>query len=222
MRSLILNKKITFTFLISIILLANIYGQENNTKNITYSYTNDSSNIILSEQQFKAKPFYDKGFLLIDNNNFRNAIKPLKKAIKIDTTGNCGTGKDGMAYSELGYVYTRLKDFKNALIYLNKAIEINKQIPETYLSKANVFLMKKDKELALKTLDNLINYNPKYAFAYAQKGFINNSLNNYELAIKDFHKFLEIIKEQNEEDYSKELIDGVEQRIKELEQKINN
>lgn len=212
------------TILMSIFFASNIYGQISDStevKQITYTSNSNKDKIVMvTEQQMKAKPDYDKGYSLVGNHEFNKAIKPLKKAIKIDSTGNCGTGKNGMAYSELGYAYTRLGDFDNAVIYLDKAIEINKLAPEPYLSKSVIQMQQGNNELALQTLGSLIKYIPEYAMAYVQRGFLYNSTKKHELALQDFNKYLEIVKEQNQEQNSRALVENIKKQIKELEKKI--
>ena len=212
------------TTILSVLLASNLFGQISDStevKQVTYNpISNNGKMVMVTEQQMKAKSDYDKGYSLIGNHDFNKAIKPLKKAIKIDSTGNCGTGKNGMAYSELGYAYTRLGDFDNAIIYLDKAIEVNKLVPEPYLSKSVIQMQKGNNELALQTLDTLIKYIPEYAMAYAQRGFLYNSTNKYELALQDFNKYLEIVKEQNQEQNSKALVESIKKLIKDLDKKI--
>ena len=215
---------ILITTFLSVLLTSNLFGQINDStevKQITYNPNSNSEKMVMvTEQQMKAKPDYDKGYSLVGNHEFNKAIKPLKKAIKIDSTGNCGTGNNGMAYSELGYAYTRLGDFDNAIIYLDKAIEINKLVPEPYLSKSVILMQQGNNELALQTLDSLIKYIPEYAMAYVQRGFLYNSTKKYELALQDFNKYLEIVKEQNQEQNSKTLVEDIKKQVKELEKKI--
>ena len=127
-----------------------------------------------------AKHNYDNGFLLLENHEFEEAIVQLKIAINIDSTGNCATGKNGMAYSELGYAYTRLGDFEKAIPILNKTIKINNKIPEPYLSKSVIQMQQGNNELAIETLDTLIRYCPNFSMAYAQRCFINNYIGNKE------------------------------------------
>ena len=215
---------ILITTLLSVLLSSNLSGQINDStevKKITYDPNSNSGKMVMvTEQQMKAKPDYDKGYSFVGNHEFKKAIKPLKKAIEIDSTGNCGTGKNGMAFSELGYAYTRLGDFDNAIKYLDKAIEINKLVPEPFLSKSVILMQQGNNELALQTLNSLIKCIPEYAMAYVQRGFLYNSTKEYELALQDFNKYLDIVKEQNQEQNSRALVEDIKKQIKELEKKV--
>ena len=125
-----------------------------------------------------------------------------------------------MVFSELGYAYTRMGDFVNAMTYIDKAIELNKFAPEPYLSKSVVLMQQGKNELALNVLNSLIDYIPDYAMGYVQRGFLYNSTEKYELALQDFNKYLEIIKEQNQEQNSAPLVEDIKKQITEIEAKI--
>jgi tetratricopeptide (TPR) repeat protein len=183
-------------------------------------YNSDSKNkkgIWLTGLQLKAKPDYDLGYSLNGNHEFAKAIKPLKRAIEIDTTGDCGTGKNGTAYGELAYSYTRLDDYNNAIFYLDKAIQINGKIPEPYLNKAVLLSQHGQNEQAIKTLNLLTENIPNYALAYVQRGFIYESIKQTNQALNDFKMFLDLVKEQKQEKNSKALVDKIKTRIKEIE-----
>ena len=125
-----------------------------------------------------------------------------------------------MVFSELGYAYTRIGDFVNAITYIDKAIELNKFVPAPYLSKSVVLMQQGKNELALNVLNSLIDYIPDYAMGYVQRGFLYNSTEKYELALQDFNKYLEIIKEQNQEQNSAPLVEDIKKQITEIEAKI--
>ena len=205
---------------------SNLFGQTNDStrvKQIIYEPNSGKNKIVrVSEQQMKAKPFYLEGYSFIDNHEFEKAIKSYKKAIEIDSTGNCGTGTNGIAFGELGYAYTRMGDFKNAITYLDKAIELNKFAPDPYQSKSVLLMQQGKNELALNVLDSLIEYVPEYAMGYVQRGFLFNSTAKYELALQDFNKYLALIKKQNQEQNSAALVEDVKRKISEIEAKIKN
>ena len=212
------------TVLISIVFTANIYGQTGDSskvKQVNYSLNpNKAKTDIITEQQMKAKHNYDKGESLIEKHEFEKAIKQLNKAIEIDSTGNCGTGRNGIAYRKLGYVYKSLDDYENAITYLNKAIEIDKFIATPYISKTVILMQQKNNELAFQTFDSLIKYVPDYAMAYVQRGSLYHSTKQYELAIKDLNSYIEIIEEQNQKKKKDFFVEIIKKQIKEIEKKI--
>jgi len=218
-----INLLITLLFFL---FATNLCGQTKDTiqvKQITYEPNSDKKEIVrVSEQQIKAKPFYDQGYSFVDNHEFDKAIESYKKAIQIDSTGNCGTGTDGVAFGELGYAYTRLGDFQNAITYLDKAIQLNKFAPDPYQTKSVLLMQQGKNDLALPVLDSLIQYVPTYAMGYVQRGFLYNSTGKYELALQDLKKYLELIKKQNQEQNSAALAEDVKKQISEIEAKIKN
>ena len=104
--------------------------------------------------------------------------------------------------------------------YSNKAIEINKKIPQAYLSKSIIQMQQGKNDFAIKTLGLLIKNIPEYALAYVQRGLIYNSLGKYEMALQDLNKFLEIVKKQKQRANTKEIIVDIKKKIKEIENKI--
>jgi tetratricopeptide (TPR) repeat protein len=211
------------TTLLCFLFASSLNGQTKDAvevKQITYEQGLNKGKIVrVSKQQMMAKPDYDKGYSFAGNHEFKKAIKFLKRAIRIDSTGNCGTGTNGIAYNELGYSYSRSGDFDSAAVYLDKAIELDKFNPEPYLSKSAILTQQDKSELALKVLDSLIKYNPDYALAYAQKGFLYRSTKQYEPALQNFKAFLGMIEKQNQQQNSKAMVEDVQKQIRELEQK---
>lgn len=215
-------RKIFITAFLSVSSALNLYAQTNDSievKQVTYNPNlNKGETVKLTAQQLRANSDYEKGYFLVGNHEYKKAIKPLLRAIEIDSTGNCGTGKNGMAFSELGYAYTRLNDFDNAKNYLEQAIKLNKYVPSPYLSKAVILMKQGNNELALKTLNSLVENIPDHAIGYVQRGFLYNSTGEYELALQDFNTFLRIVKDQ--EQSSNELIQDIQKQVSELEKKI--
>jgi tetratricopeptide (TPR) repeat protein len=176
-------------------------------------------NISPTTQQIQALPDFNKGYYLLENHEYNKGIKFLKRAITIDSIGNCGTGEDGVAYSEIGYAYMRLGDYPNALEYLNKAININAFNASAYLSIAVIMESQKDFQEALQTLDTLNHRVPEYAIGYAQKGFILEHLGKNELALIEYNKFIKLVNEQGQANASQAMIQDVEEKIKNLKAK---
>jgi tetratricopeptide (TPR) repeat protein len=215
--------KILTIFSLAILSSFQLFGQINDSTKVEHIIYDPELKAdkysMVKEQQLKAKPYYDKAFSLVDNHRFDESIKSLNKAIEIDSTGNCGTGKDGLAQSELGYAYTRLGDYKNARIYLDKAIQLNSLLPEPYLNLSVMLMQQGNNELAIEILNKAIINIPDYAMAYVQRGFLYDSLKDYGSALKDFHRYLDIVRKQGQLDNSKSLVEAINKRIKELETK---
>jgi tetratricopeptide (TPR) repeat protein len=215
-------KKISLIAFLNVLVTMGLVGQPaDSVKQIIYDPNFPNGEMVrVNGQQLKAKPYYDKGYSLVGQYEFKKAIVALKKAIEIDSSGNCATGKDGIAYSELGYAYTRLKDFDNAMIYLDKAIAVNKLVPQPYLSKAVVLMQQKNNDGALEVLNLLIKHVPGYAMGYVQRGFLFDSIGEYESALIDFKKYIELVNEQKQQKNSKAMVEDIGKRIGGLERKM--
>jgi tetratricopeptide (TPR) repeat protein len=168
----------------------------------------------------KASSNYTKGYKLVSVRKFRDAIEVLQKAIKFDSTGECGSGKIGMAYAELGYSYLRLGDYENALKYLNKAIDLNPFNPWPMANKANVYLFAKDKEEAIKILNETIRFFPDFYFSYAQRGFFFQGERKYELAIKDLTRYLELVEKQGQAETERMMMKGANDAIEDCKKEL--
>lgn len=214
--------KYIFITALVVLLTSKLIGQLTDSatvvKQIAYEHGQKGQDYnLITKQQAMAKPKFYKGYAFADNHEFNKAIKYLIEAIMIDSTGNCGTGINGMAQSELGYVYLRLNDFSNALKYINNALSINKMLAEPYLSKAVILVKHKNEKEALATLNLLIETIPDHAVGYAQRGFLYKSMGNSELALQDFNRFIRIVKDQNQLATTSAMVDDIMIQIEELE-----
>jgi len=110
------------TLCILIFMTIQLFGQiTDSTLLKKFFHDSKSEKYIVSEQQEKAKPYYEKGYNLIAIQRYSDAIEPLKKAVDIDSTGNCGAGINGFAYYLLSHAYGEIGDYKNARLYMDKA-----------------------------------------------------------------------------------------------------
>jgi len=151
----------------------------------------------VSAQREKAKEYFDRGYSLNGQGNYRGAIETLLQAVALDSTGDCGTGIGGNAQGEIGYAYLRSGDTINAYKYLDKSIVLNPSNPLPRQNKAVLLSMQKKYDDAVKTLDELIQLRPEFIDAYVQRGFFYNTQNKKQLAIDDFKKALELNKKSN-------------------------
>jgi tetratricopeptide (TPR) repeat protein len=172
----------------------------------------------LTESQQKAKADFLAGTLLNNSKQYLQAIEKFKKAIEIDSTGNCGTQLNGAAYGELGDCYSSLGDYSNAIIYFDKGIQINKYYPLTYLHKANMLLIQNKSDEALTTLDSLISNDPNEPIAYAQRGLLYDSTQT-KMALADFKMFLTLTNEQNQEETLKDMVKIIQESISDIEKR---
>jgi tetratricopeptide (TPR) repeat protein len=147
---------------------------------------------VSNAQNEQAKKYFSIGYKLIDTRNYPSAIENFLEALKLDSTGECGTGIKGKVHGELGYAYIEIGDTTNALRYLDKSIRLDSTNPFPVQNKAVLLSMQKRMDEACKLLGGLIQYNPDFIDAYIQRGFLYEYDKKHDLAVKDFKKALEL------------------------------
>jgi tetratricopeptide (TPR) repeat protein len=152
---------------------------------------------ISKAQNEQAKKYFLIGYSMVDNSNYPSAIENFLEALKLDSTGECGTGVKGKVHGELGYAYLRIGDTTTALTYLDKSIRLDSTNPFPVQNKAVLLMMQKKMEEACKLLGGLIQHNPDFLDAYIQRGFLYENEKKHDLAVKDFKKALELNERTN-------------------------
>jgi tetratricopeptide (TPR) repeat protein len=165
-----------------------------NTKQLSIVVGLFLNSLIVLGQIEKAKEYYRLGDSMIDTGPFPAVIDNLRKAIELDSTGDCGIGLKGFVHGELGYAYLSNGDTTNALRFYDRSILLDPTCKNSYprLHKAFVLWTQKKAEPAYKLNREVINKMPTCADAYAQRGFFYESDNKIDLAIKDFKVALEL------------------------------
>jgi tetratricopeptide (TPR) repeat protein len=74
----------------------------------------------------------------------------------------------------------------NSVVYFNMAVGKSPLWKITYFT-LGLSKLKKNEE-ALSALNKCLNFDPEYAKAYVKRGEINETLENFEEALKDFQK----------------------------------
>lgn len=151
----------------------------------------------------------------VSRGEYHKAIPSYLKSIKHDHEGYCGTKVKGKAHGDLGYAYFRAGDSLNALVYYNRAIQLNRHNPFPRVNKAALFLMQKNQHGAIKELDELIRYNPTYVDGYVQRGFIHHSEKQYEKAKIDLEKALSL--DSTQHSLPPPLIQTIQKKLSEME-----
>jgi tetratricopeptide (TPR) repeat protein len=133
--------------------LGNVYY--NNTKE--YPQAIKYFELAMSKDEENSKTYYyDLGWLYNDAEKYTDAIKVLLKAIIYDA-------KDAGAREELGYAYFIQGDNTNALIQLNKAIELDPKAKLGYYYKGLTYLALNKKDDAREVYDKLKTVNAEQA-----------------------------------------------------------
>lgn len=92
----------------------------------------------------------------------------------------------------LAEYYRGYNDFKNAVIYYEKAINLKPNFSQSYLGIAQVYMESEDFKNALKYLDKYITFNCKSDIAYALRAEANLHLNNIRQAKSDIQSAVNI------------------------------
>jgi tetratricopeptide (TPR) repeat protein len=149
-------------------------------------------------------------FTTFDEKYYSIAIADYEKAINLDSTS-------ALSYFLLGEIYEkgsfwtmkvwsdlsgRAKDeyHKKVVEELNKAIELNPQFKEAYISRANSYYSLQEYKLAIADYDKIIEIEPHYSSAYNDRGLANFNIGEYYNAISDFDKAIE--EKANKDDLS--------------------
>jgi tetratricopeptide (TPR) repeat protein len=173
--------------------------------------------VVITEQQMLAHNDFDQGYKLNSEGKYQEALEFLKRAIDTDTTGNCGSGENGTAYNELGFAYSRLKQYSEAHQYLNRAIAINPRYPKPYLNKMVLYQTKKENQAAVEIIEQLIAQVPDFAAAYIQLGNLYEQLDNSNGALQAYRKWLSLMNSTEKNENQVKLEDGIKQKIARLE-----
>ena len=81
----------------------------------------------------------------------------------------------------LNLIYFKEKNFSEALNFINKAIEINQNFPETYNEKGNALIELKRFNEAIESYDKAIKISNNYSDAYYNKGLALQELKKIDL-----------------------------------------
>src|SRR5690242_3485412 len=83
----------------------------------------------ICQQSDKATAHCQKANEAVERGEYQKAIPSYLKAIKEDELGYCGSSVKGKVHGDLGYAYFRSGDTTNAMLYFDRAIQLNKQNP---------------------------------------------------------------------------------------------
>jgi len=124
-----------------------------------------------------------------------------------------------LSLSNIGIIYSQLKEFNKAIETFNNTIKVNPKFAEAYNNLGIVFYELNDLEKALKSFEEAIKIKSNFSDAfnnignvYQKKNYINKAIENYEIAIlknegsnkdKPLFNLGNIFREQ--EDYEKSI-----------------
>ena len=90
-----------------------------------------------------------------------------------------------------GMIYTKQKEFGNAIEAYTKAIELNSKYKEAYLKRGQSHQELEQFDVALNDFDKAIKLDPTYVEAYISRGATYTQKRKFDLALNDFNKAIE-------------------------------
>ena len=94
---------------------------------------------------------------------------------------------------DIGYAYYQLKDYNNALKYLDQAVELDKMDPSILRSRGRVHYRLHNTEKALADFKASLKYGAHSSTTYSYMGYINyNMKKDFSQATTNFKKAVEI------------------------------
>ena len=127
-----------------------------------------------------------------------NKLENLQEFEQIENSSSFFAGK--------GFTAGLNGDYKSAIEYFSKAIELNPQDSISYHQRGLCYYYENDYEHALKDFNKTINLNPNLTDAYGNRSLTKMQLGDYEGAIKDIEKVLKIAPNNPKSIKQKELI----------------
>lgn len=115
-----------------------------------------------------------------------------------------------MTFVNLGNALAKKKEFKNAEIAFNKAIERNPNYELAYFNLAFVYTQLGNFDLAIKNYNKTIELNPNFEGAYRNLGIVYYVMERYDLALEFFQEFLRISNDEKTKELVKKDIQNIQ------------
>jgi len=157
-----------------------------------------------------SKAYHARGLLRGAEEKYKEAIKDLEKANSL-APGN------QEVWLDLGGAFLLNKDFPNAQIAFEKAIELDKGCPEGWYGKAVVALFKKEHKKAIEFLNVALKFDPKHlnailarAEAYLESGQRDDGIKDVKKAVALKPDIFGFENQKDEADYKDRIDDNDE------------
>ena len=178
--------------LILLFILINITKNSVSQKNNPYNKTNDQLNN-MSKSYLRMIGEDDN----IDAQHPINASDPnhleyLENVFNGKKSNSAVDAKNAKDWFQKGYDAVEAKEYENAIIYYNKAIELNPDDAIAYNNRGCAKVDLKDYTGAIEDYNKGIELKPDYANAYFNRGISKSNLNDYTGAIEDYNKAIQL------------------------------
>lgn len=131
--------------------------------------------------------------------NIMNTSIRLSLTILLSLLFSCATTqqeqvqcKDANTCHQLGFTHIQKKDFNQAILYFNKAIELDPTNPMFYINRGAAYAAKGRNDQAVSDWTKALEIDPKHRSAYYNRGRTFCVMKQYDKAISDLDKALEI------------------------------
>ena len=127
-----------------------------------------------------ADAYFRRGYAHYRNKNDVKAMADADEAIRLNPD-------HANAYSLRGWLNVE-KDYKKAIAYYDKAIDMQLADTDTYYFRGAANYLKKNYDIAITDFNEAIRLNPNYVRAYTNRGLSFYSKGHYDRAISDFNE----------------------------------
>lgn len=136
------------------------------------------------DKDFSEKFYLSLGITDINQGNFCDGVRSLNEVLKFND-------KSALAYFYLGIAYHNLGNADKAFDNYTKAIECDKNMIDAYYNRGQL-LLKTDKKHALDDFVSAVALDSEFIDAYFAIAVIQKDLGQYENAIKNLDKVIEL------------------------------
>lgn len=133
-----------------------------------------------------ASAYRGRGWAYTDKGDYAPAIKDLDISVNLmETSTNMSNVDKSVFYNTRGYYFLQTKSYPEAIVDLEKAIQLDPTYEYPYKHLAEVYYATEKYELALEMANKAIEFDRNYTSAYEIRSKIHNAMNHPELAAQD-------------------------------------
>ena len=160
------------------------YGDQQ-VKDIEQSLVEINKAIEINQNNYNF--YFHRGYVQTEIKEFEKAILSYVRSLEMND-------KNINSYLNLSYIYgNELLNYPKALGYINKGLEIDNNFYDLRFNKALFLSELKKYDEAITEYNNLIDLHPENPDSFYSRGeFYHFKLQNYEMAIKDYSRSLEM------------------------------
>lgn len=112
--------------------------------------------------------FVNLGYVYQKQGNHNEASRCLRKSIEIN--------EDYEVYINLAISYSEIKDYKNAIIFYDKAIKLDSKKAEAFIHKAYFYISIKEIDKAILLFSRALKANKKHKYLFGERFYAKNSI----------------------------------------------